>query len=206
MKLPQVVLADFGMGFFERDAPPTVEGEEPPPSENPFEYVWHHNHKSHAIEHQTLTGNPPYPLGEKTDVWKLGALIWELMTCSRDNNEPMREDVLNHEHEDEYGQPMIEKISVTSVDHQADLTPEAMFPEPWRLYPSAHGYSGDLKAVVRNCLHWKPQSRTSLTQLDSDIDDFVAGNPMAMHNATTLLKKENDPFGIGRRLMRFRKY
>ncbi|KAF1359646.1 hypothetical protein EJ07DRAFT_155603 [Lizonia empirigonia] len=175
----QIVLADMGMGFFPRDPPPVAEGEEPLPCDNPFEYVWNRPEPSHPIEHQFSTavdGGPVFLIGEKADVCKLGALIWELMTCDRDEDRPMREDA-DEDAADDAGQhdrPMFARVSVTSSNDKSDLTPDAMFPRPWRFCASADRYSDDLKELVRSFLHWSPESRTSFKELDRLVDEYFA--------------------------------
>lgn len=199
---PQIVLADFGMGFINRDSLPTEEVAEPLPSENPFERAWGMIHENHPIEHQFVTGDPPFKLGEKSDVWKLGSMIWEFITCGVDSDKPMRENgpAVNDDGEPilgRDGRQLITKLSVTSVKMTERLNAEAMFPTPRRFYLSADRYSTQLKDLVRECLHWSPSDRITLRRLDEEIESYINSNPLLMNNAAVLLDVQNDPFTIG---------
>ncbi|KAH6625335.1 hypothetical protein C7974DRAFT_395879 [Boeremia exigua] len=201
-KSADIVIADLGMGFIERDAPPVPEGYEPLRSDNPYEWTWNERHFCHPPEHQFMWGSPPTKLSEKSDVWRLGSLIWEMITNSRDSDHPMREDATFR---DDAGNGFYGKQSVTLESNTRDLDADSMFPTPWRFYPSAERYSPELKQLVRDCLHWYPDSRKTFSELHD-----IATTEILKHSASfdrdvnaELLPKYDD-FAIGKRHKRRR--
>ncbi|KZM24209.1 hypothetical protein ST47_g4656 [Ascochyta rabiei] len=77
-----------------------------------------HHPKTKEPRHRAPNHNrqPTIPPRREEDVWKLGALIRELITSSRDNDEPMREDVPDDENEDKYGEPTFQNsVSLRST-------------------------------------------------------------------------------------------
>jgi hypothetical protein len=70
--LPKIVLADYGESFFPLENPASG------PSDNPTEYVLNHDTNRHPPEicHVLHDENDQViPIGEKSDVWKIGAVI-----------------------------------------------------------------------------------------------------------------------------------
>lgn len=195
------------MGFFDLDVP-DGSGENPCYSDNPFDYVWHLNHANHSPEHQFLMGDPPYKLDQKTDVWKLGALIWELMTHDRDEDKPLREDGVVERKDseaDETYETQDGKIGVTDDRRQDRLSSRSMFPTPWRYYPMAGDYSSQLRKLVRGCLNYKSQDRWELKELAHEIDQFISDNTDMMQDTAEDLRIEKDNFETGRQFKRRRR-
>ncbi|KAF1927604.1 uncharacterized protein M421DRAFT_421440 [Didymella exigua CBS 183.55] len=85
----------MGMGFFPLQSLVADPGQEPFPADNPTEYALEQRDARYAPEHQFMANNrPPTPIGEKTDVWKIAAVIWQLLSHGRDGDAPLREDLV----------------------------------------------------------------------------------------------------------------
>lgn len=192
MEATRIVLADLGMGFIERTTSSVADGEEPFPSDNPFEFVLNHPHTNHPVERQYATRDPPFRIGEKTDVWKLGGLIWELMTCGVDKDHVQRENGTRG--------GVLAKHPVTSGQCKSALGTHSMFPTPYQFYPSADTYSDDLKQLVRSCLHYNPTDRASFRELDRTIGKYIQDNPQVVRNALASMPTKIDRFAVGKRL------
>ncbi|KAH7092331.1 hypothetical protein FB567DRAFT_614222 [Paraphoma chrysanthemicola] len=80
------VLADFGVAFYSLGDGPC------PISDNTEDYLIRREVTRYAPEHQNQEGPPWTPLGEKTDVWGIGSILWALITHRNLNSGPVRED------------------------------------------------------------------------------------------------------------------
>ncbi|KAJ4376031.1 hypothetical protein N0V83_001311 [Neocucurbitaria cava] len=162
---PQIVLSDFGQAFTDLN---TRSGDDPITSDNPHEYLMRAGATQWAPlqEHQRLIGNPPTQLGEKTDVWSIGALLWYLMAGN-----PTYEGAAKGPHREDHDPPV-----PVSLNDAGFMTGEVIFPRGTQ-YRQAEGYSRHLKTLVQWCLQWDLEERPSLDDIEESILDFAEDHP-----------------------------
>ncbi|KAF1849246.1 uncharacterized protein K460DRAFT_354115 [Cucurbitaria berberidis CBS 394.84] len=164
---PQIVLSDFGQAFFDMEARPGLPEHS---QENPQEYLIGADNTAWAPEHQDAIGDPPIRIGEKTDIWNIGATIWNLMAGNPEYvggpRGPQRED---------YTTDHYQSIPVSGYN-VGPMQETSIFPIQ-TVYRQAADYSADLKDVVTSCLQWAVQDRPDLDELETWIQRFATANP-----------------------------
>ncbi|KAJ4293141.1 hypothetical protein N0V90_008423 [Kalmusia sp. IMI 367209] len=161
-KWPRICLADFGEAFFNFDSAPDH-------SENPGDYVLQFDDERGDRAPELIRARNKFTrIDEKTDVWAIGCVIYDLMinmyshaAPNVDGFEvgPVRED-----------KPLPGKkgkfLSVNARDPRNKLnTEDTMFSArgPYRVI--TRGYSDELKIIVRRCLEYRPVNRPSMPGL-----------------------------------------
>lgn len=100
-------------------------------------------------------------VGEQTDIWNIGAAIWDLMAGNPNSGQgPIREDVPPQFHQPVFAVP-VGHMHVHSL-----FSGRTAFPQ------GVH-YSDQLKQVVGWCLEYHAQHRPNVDQLDDWADDFL---------------------------------
>ncbi|KAF2652767.1 kinase-like protein [Lophiostoma macrostomum CBS 122681] len=148
---PRPVLTDFGMAFYE-----LYEGDNPNLSDNPREYVNDMSGGSYAHEQAHMNVNNPVKLNEKTDVWAIGKVIWNLVTHSKDA--PAREI------------PGIPTVVDMSLLHEEEILTGAY-------YSASEHYGDPLKELVRACLAYDQADRPTLDELKGRIESAFTDDP-----------------------------
>ncbi|CAO2652088.1 Nn.00g003710.m01.CDS01 [Neocucurbitaria sp. VM-36] len=195
---PNAVLSDFGLSFY------SLELSNPTFADNPHEYIFDQLGPNYAPEHQFLRGTPGNwtRLGEKTDVWSIGALIWMLLANTYVNGGPHREVWT------ERGSILNEKCA-GSQNFGRMGSPGGDPPFTGLFYPAFKRYSDALKSLVARCLNWEPLHRPGLEDIRREIDHFLENNPVIRddRNAGPLLinaledgLRINDVFQAKRRI------
>lgn len=209
--LPNLVLADYGQAFFPLDDVLVAEpGQLPYPSDNPADYVLNRLSRQHPPEMCSVIYDAigaPVPINEKTDVWMIGAVIWQLLTHNSGKNEPLREDWL-----DRTGDKLKSKLRPVNEPNKDKLHELAILPEKHIHFPSANGYSAKLKKLMRMCLHYQSSDRMGLIQLDRAIKKHFEkhlekheGKPAVTEDDLDVLKGNVERrFGLDDRYVRVR--
>lgn len=182
--LPNIVLADYGESFF------PLESHASGPSDNPTEYVLNKPSDSHPPEIcrvQHDENDQIIPIDEKSDVWKIGAVIWQMVTVDTDRDEVRREDRL------ERG-PDGQLENVKWFVRRRYSNPRGqmeILPEPHIFYPSTIGYCQKLRDLVRSCMDYYPANRATLRDLDRGIEQYLSAHPI-QREELSLLEDEED--------------
>jgi serine/threonine protein kinase len=116
------------------------------------------------------------PLGEKTDVWGIGNILWYLVAHRILDEGPVREYKLaNNVDSDGLQLPYIPISSRRSRNRQIHNRQTTLTGE---MFMAAGEYSDDIKNLVRACLNWKQENRPTLHDLygaaNAQLDDAVA--------------------------------
>jgi serine/threonine protein kinase len=162
------VVADFGLAFYSLDNDDCLI------SDNPEDYLWQSHETRYAPvcrlmmlrsqvceltriqEHQWQFGPPWAPLGEKTDVWGIGSILWHLLTHRTLDEGPVRED----RHDQKAYIPISSHKYPENKEPLNDYTTLS-----GRLFPESSGYSAKLKDLVRACLNWSQEDRPTLQHI-----------------------------------------
>ena len=181
-QLPCIVLADYGESFFPLANLPSD------PSDNPKHYTLPRAMRGSVrdppevcrVKH--FTTGEEMPINEKSDVWKIGAAIWQIITHNRDINEVCREDILV---ERSNGHQTNKKVYVRKEKHEP-LHQMAILPVDHIFYPSSNGYSQRLRDLVRRCVEYDPRDRLTLRELYREIKRHLRRNPLRVERMSAL--------------------
>lgn len=197
-QLPHIVLADYGESFFPLANPAPEAGQLPNPSDNPTWYVLPRDMKGSLrnppevcrVKH--FTNGEEIPINEKSDVWKIGAAIWQIITHNRDINNVFREDVLRTGPD---GQPTNIKWPVRKqIRHP--LHQMAILPVDHIFYPSSIGYSQRLRDLVRGCVEYDPRNRWTLRELYRQIKQHLRTHPIRRKELSALESQVDEEFAL----------
>jgi hypothetical protein len=141
---------------------------------------------THVQEHQDVIGNPPICIGEKTDIWNIGAVIWDLMA----GNPALGHGTLREDVPPDYEQP-VSGVRFNNLQHGS------LFPQHTR-FPQGLMYSNGLKQLVGWCLEWRVGDRPNIDEIDEFVNDFLDNNTHIRDDMTAPgALQAPDAFGIG---------
>ncbi|KAL6711470.1 hypothetical protein ACN47E_004404 [Coniothyrium glycines] len=190
---PKVVLADFGMSFYE------LEGNQGTTQQgNPIEYVLDRQLENYAPEHQRINQNNPRVIDEKSDVWKIGSVLFHLIEngyedVSKGPTRAMPGDVYGSTFE--YVAGVHNDMGTMNIVLREDL--DDIWPA--HKYPSFHLYDTPLLALTARCLNWDPDDRPTLLEMRNTIEELFEIQPELRDNVEFgPLSFEEDPFQIGK--------
>ncbi|KAF2709912.1 kinase-like protein [Pleomassaria siparia CBS 279.74] len=146
---PRIILSDFGNAFYNL-RPDNAED-----SENPLDYSFGATTR-YPPEH--LPGNLRR-YTSKTDVWSIGAILWNLITNEYHHDGPRRGGPNNK---------VAKPICRPGSNSTNILTGEN--------FPNKEHYSEALKILVRECLNFEPDERPDFPELRTRIDEHIAEN------------------------------
>ncbi|KAG9198148.1 hypothetical protein G6514_010474 [Epicoccum nigrum] len=187
--LPNIILADYGESFFPLENPASG------PSDSPTEYVLNHNSNRHPPETchvQHDENDQVIPIGEKSDVWKIGAVIWQMITVDTDLDEVRRENKLKRGRD---GRLRSVKCYVCKY-YDKPLGPIEILPDPHVFYPSSIGYSEELRDLVRRCMAYYPENRATLRDLNREIEQYLSTHPIQRDNLDLLESRVDNEFAL----------
>ncbi|KAF1849244.1 kinase-like protein [Cucurbitaria berberidis CBS 394.84] len=171
---PNTVLSDFGLSFY------PLEHSDATTLDNPQEYVFEKQGTNYAPEHQFLHGAPGNwtILGEKTDVWSIGSLIWKFLANTYIADGPRREIISDRG-------TVVNEWCAGLQDPGQMGAPGATPPFTGLFYPAFRMYSEELRNLVARCLNWEPQHRPTLREIRRAIDEFLENNPAVRDDRDT---------------------
>jgi hypothetical protein len=141
---------------------------------------------THVQEHQDVIDNPPVRIGERTDIWNIGAVIWGLMAGNPALGDgPVREDV-----PPDYEQP-VSRVRLHHLQHGSLFPQHTMFPQGLM-------YSDGLKQLVGWCLEWRVDDRPNIDEIDEFLNDFLDNNTHVRDDMTApRVLQAPDVFRVG---------
>jgi serine/threonine protein kinase len=175
---PKFVLSDYGLGFFAHDRNENMDdssdntaapGLRAPP-DNPDEYVFTFStfdYRYAPEHHEQVQRMHPRPLGEKTDVWQIGAVFFWLLTNGfgrsiRGPKALYRGKLVYISNDVDIG-----KVGRTSgTDQFCDDT-----------YPTLIRYNNKLRNLCARCLNWNPDHRPGLAEVRETTRAVLEANP-----------------------------
>jgi serine/threonine protein kinase len=190
---PYIVLADYGESFFSLANPAGQ------PSDNPRWYVLPYDMRGstrnpvEVCRVKRFTNGEEIPINEKSDVWKIGASIWQIITHDRDRNNVFREDVLRTGPD---GQHMNTKWPVRKEIRDIPLHQMAILPEEHIFYPSSIWYSQRLRDLVGGCLEYDPRERWTLRELYRMINQHLVHHPIRRERLGALQSKVDTDYAL----------
>ncbi|KAL6157809.1 hypothetical protein ACJQWK_07851 [Exserohilum turcicum] len=193
-EFPTFVLSDYGIGFFvheRRDADGIAPGLRAPP-DNPDEYVFQDSQFDGRYAPETFEKVQkinPRPLGERTDVWQIGAVFFWLLTnglggsvdgpkCAYGNWLVYISDAFD--------------IGRVGKDDGTDIFYEKNCATLLR-------YSPALRNLCARCLNWNPDDRPSLAKIRQEIREHLDAHPEVRDDRDMgiLDVRRDDVFAIG---------
>jgi len=138
---------------------------------NPVEYIIDSPNPKYPPEVQIVrrgADGTPTPIGEKSDVWSIGSMIWALLQ-NLHHDMPRRDLV-----DEETGHAANVYLGVQDYGRMGDPDSE---PPSSLFYPAFDRYSTDIKRLMAKCLNWNPEHRPTLMELRADIRAFLRANP-----------------------------
>ncbi|KNG45433.1 serine threonine protein kinase [Stemphylium lycopersici] len=169
-ELPKFFLSDFGLAFFDHNRhDQKIPDTERAPSDNPGEYVWLDSSKwdaRYAPEYYEIVQREmPRPLGEKTDVWQIGAVLFWLLT--------------NGTAESRFGPKCLYKGNLLNISIDINIgkvfdnaTGQNQFCD--KTYPTLRRYTSDLVNACAQCLNYDPEDRLDLASLRAKLERYLA--------------------------------
>jgi hypothetical protein len=207
------VLADFGLAFY------SLDNRGCPLSDNPVDYLWQSDQTRyapvcHPMTLSTLTRvliyiqehqiqeirEPMIPLGERTDVWGIGSILWYLVAHGIPDEGPLRGDKFDKKKDGSAERTYI-PISSHSYD-QNKATHNNKTTLNRRMFPKAKDYTSELKNLVRACLNWwqgqRPSLEIVLDEANQRLDEHGARNTLReWQDFADALPERTDSFRIG---------
>ncbi|EMD58950.1 hypothetical protein COCSADRAFT_31102 [Bipolaris sorokiniana ND90Pr] len=189
-EFPKFVLGDLGLSFFSHDRDEdngVAHGSRAPP-DNPDQYAWSHEQFDHRYApevYEKTQETHPHPIGEKTDVWQIGAVLFWLLTNGFEHSsrgpKALLYDIPTYISRAERF-PRIERYDGTD-----------MFDD--ELYPTLLRYAPALRNLYARCVNWDPDHRPGLQDVREDLQLILNADPEMSADRTygpLLMRMEND--------------
>ncbi|EUC51132.1 hypothetical protein COCMIDRAFT_21516 [Bipolaris oryzae ATCC 44560] len=171
-EFPTFVLGDLGLAFFphRRDEDDDIPRLSRAPPDNPNQYTWSHDTFDHRYAPEVYgqtQDTKPNEIGEKTDVWQIGAVLFWLLANGFENSARGPQAV-------EWGYPQfisrperfprMERYSgPDGLDNRFDL----------ELFPTLLRYAPKLRNLCAKCVNWDPDHRPTLQDISWELDEIL---------------------------------
>ncbi|KAH7555581.1 hypothetical protein BM1_07204 [Bipolaris maydis] len=193
-EFPRFILGDLGLSFFShgKDEDNGVPHGSRAPPDNPDQYTWSHecfDHRYAPEVYEKTQESNPHPIGEKTDVWQIGAVLFWLLTngfanSSRGPKAPLYDIPTYISQAERF--PRIDRFK------QTDRFDDEM-------YPTLLRYAPKFRNLCARCVNWDPDNRPGLMEVREDLRQILDEDPemSADRDYGPLRPQEDKEFRLG---------